>query len=140
MACHRRHVNVPSRVAPGHGEPCGRSQADTRPSANFCRFVLEALRRQRAVVAGHRWQVDRGWNESEARKVQEQAGAGTSDHCGVPKPTDPQADRPGGAKARRQSCLRFVAAPLFDRGEFSLEHRAKSDRQFAFRCDVSAST
>ncbi len=103
MACYWQRVDVPSRAAAGHGEPRDRSQADAWPGADVRLSALEALWWQRAAAAEDRRQADGGRNEGEAREVQEQAGAGTSDHCGVLKPADPQADRLGGTEARRWS-------------------------------------
>ncbi len=100
MACHRWCVDVPSRVVPGHGEPRSRSQANARPGADVRLSTPEALRRQRAEAAGDQRQPDDSRNEGEAREVQEQAGAGTGDHCDVPEPVDPQANRLGGTEVR----------------------------------------
>jgi hypothetical protein len=40
----------------------------------------------------------------------------------VPELADPQADRPGGAKAHHRSRPQFATTSLFDRGELSPEH------------------
>ncbi|CAK9189174.1 unnamed protein product, partial [Sphagnum troendelagicum] len=54
-----------------------------------------------------------------------QAGAGTGNHCVVPEPADPRADRLDGAKACRRSRPQFTAALLLGRGELSPKHRTR---------------
>ncbi len=137
MTCHRQRVNVPSHVAPSHGEPRHRSQADTRPGADVRLSAPEALRRQRTAAAGDQQQVDGDQNEGKVQKVQKQAGVGTDDHCGVLEPVDPQADQPSGAETCRQFRPQFAIAPFLGRGELLPEHRAKNSWQLTFRCDVS---
>ncbi|CAM6021890.1 unnamed protein product [Sphagnum balticum] len=112
MACHRRRVDVPSRVAPGHGEPCSRSQVDVRPGADVRLSTPKALQRQRAKAAGDQRQADDIRNEGEAREIQEQAGVGIGDHCGILEPADPQANRLGRVETCRRSHPQFATAPL----------------------------
>ncbi|CAM6073757.1 unnamed protein product [Sphagnum tenellum] len=66
---HGTPLDLESRAAPGHGEPCSRSQVDARPGADVHVSTPEALRRQRAETAGDRRQADDGQNEGEAREV-----------------------------------------------------------------------
>ncbi len=137
MACHRWRVDVPSRVAPSHGEPCEWSQVNARPSADVRFSAPEALQRQRTAAAGDRRQANGDRNEGEAQEVQKQAGARTGDHCGVPEPIDPQADRPGGVEAHRWSRSKFATMPLLGWGEISPKHRTGSGWQLAFHRNVS---
>ncbi len=112
-----------------HARSWRASRPTTSRRSTWCRcpsLCSEAVRRHRVIVIGDRRQADDGQNEGEAREVQKQAGVGTGYHCGVPEPADPQANRPAGVEARHQSCLQFVAASLFGRGELSLEHRVGS--------------
>ncbi len=78
MACHRRHVDIPLRAAPSHGEPRDQSQVDVRPGADVRLSAPEALRQQQATALGDRQQADGGQNEGKAREVQKPIGVGST--------------------------------------------------------------